>query len=326
MKNLFFLLSLFFLFSCSNEENGNVQNEQEQTKNLQTRTVEFDNEYEYNLVSADYKLNVKVFRDGQNFLNEFAYFDNSTESMIFKVDYVFDTTDETWKLDQQENVLNLANELQDLNLTARQLTGLKFIIEESVLEVFDKANINNINNDYLSGIYYLNSAVDANIRSGESEITGTISPFFLVGKSYFAFQEDMIFNVADLRNDISVFVDNGNNLSLINFIMTTNKTQVNFTELYNYIIPTQKFKDFVSDKKVYKEGDCSTACPIGCGTDWGCCGSYLGCCLLSADICMSHDLKCSKSNCKPIWYCLPGCSPDYGNNRPVTFIMIKFLE
>jgi hypothetical protein len=55
-------------------------------------------------------------------------------------------------------------------------------------------------------------------------------------------------------------------------------------------------------------GDCSWWCPLGCGSDWGCCGNYSGCCYYATVACYVHDAICT--SCTPAWFCLPGCVPD----------------
>lgn len=48
-------------------------------------------------------------------------------------------------------------------------------------------------------------------------------------------------------------------------------------------------------------------CPLGLGSQWGCCGNYSGCCWYWTYLCFMHDVACI--DCEP-WHCGPGCEPD----------------
>ena len=59
-----------------------------------------------------------------------------------------------------------------------------------------------------------------------------------------------------------------------------------------------------------KAVSCAWWCPIGCGSDWRCCGNYSGCCFYRDLICLVHDAGCSYTQCQSRWLCFSGCVPD----------------
>lgn len=197
--------------------------------------------------------------------------------------------------------------------------------------LFDDVDTQNLNQEIFSPIYCLKSAVMANLRAIEensSIITGTISPAFLAGKTMFMFQEDIYIestllkdNVAELEK-IDKYADGDD--KLLKLIKTTTKEKIRYDEIYELYISKADFLAYVEHNTIYHSEDCDYVnCAIGCGTDWGCCGSYMGCCQMSAYICYLHDIACTE--CKPIWFCLPGCKPDYGNNIQVKYYSISAL-
>lgn len=162
------------------------------------------------------------------------------------------------------------------------------------------------------------------IKSNSTKIEGTLSPTFLVGKTGFLFQEDIIFdtdvlkkNIVSIENDKNTPIYEGD-LKLIEFVKKTTKEKISFDEIYSNYISKKDFTEHLTT--IYKKEDCSESCLIGCGSDWGCCGNYKGCCYFSSRLCLLHDLECL--DCKK-WHCGPGCKPDNGNNTPVKYLVIS---
>lgn len=105
-------------------------------------------------------------------------------------------------------------------------------------------------------------------------------------------------------------------LELISFLDTYTEETIRFDDYYSFYVDKNDFNLFVSNM-ITSSGGCAWWCPLGCGSDHGCCGNYSGCCLYWHPGCYVHDKMCT--NCKPEWFCLPGCKPD----KPSTSLQIS---
>ncbi len=76
----------------------------------------------------------------------------------------------------------------------------------------------------------------------------------------------------------------------------------------DFRVSNENFENFIETVQYQTNGDCSSWCILGCGSDHGCCGNYSGCCLYRSLACYIHDRMCSE--CTPAWFCGPGCKPD----------------
>lgn len=330
------ILIITIIIACASD-NNEIDNNIIDTRTSYSEKTTENLKYSYELIDEENnrKLSVLLEKNGNIYKNNFIYYDNKLKSKIFDLDYYFDNTNEDWKYGEQNKTIEFANEIKNLNLETKELDNLNYILDNSYLTIFSYVDENNYNKDLFSILANLKSAVSANIRmlnENKKIIEGTISPTFLIDKSFFIFQEDLHYNIdvlklniKDLEN-IAKSSDLLGDKKLVDFIKNTNKTTVRFDVLYSNYITKEDFKNHIENITL-KKGDCKESCIIGCGTDWGCCGSYKGCCYFSSTACLIHDLQCTECIPPidyPSWYCLPGCKPDGPDgNRAVKILIHK---
>ncbi|MEL1242648.1 hypothetical protein AAEO56_00125 [Flavobacterium sp. DGU11] len=285
----------------------------------------------YNIIYDDEArdLEVSVDKDGSVYTTYFTYSDTKNDVTFFSLEYSFDNSKEGWKYFEQKKALEFAEKLRDVNMSEEELRILELMLDQSYQDLVHEVIDKNLDMTSYSGISYLKSAVGANLRAiaaHSTVIEGTLSPTFLVDRTFFMFQEDLKVNIAPLKENVELLESEmskynfASDLNLLNFIRNTDREQITYDEFYSFYVPADDFHDFVEGATVaMNAGDCSGWCPIGCGSDWGCCGNYTGCCVYSSGACLAHDLACTE--CTPAWFCLSGCKPDHGNNRPVKFLM-----
>lgn len=143
------------------------------------------------------------------------------------------------------------------------------------------------------------------ISSGE-ECECTPHPFHLAGKTYFLCQEDYSYNVAELQGILSDYINEYGapdqaTSDLISFLNGTTEQEVRFDEVYNFYFPKNLYIQMLEDKTSSQSnptpnanrGGCAWYCPLGCGSDHGCCANYSGCCLYRSVLCYAHDVLCT---------------------------------
>lgn len=329
MRKILLLLSFITigLYSCNEDEK--VKNETESNLNsLQARNANDSIDQAYKIVYENRVLEVSLEKVQNNYKNVFSY--KKDGQLIFTLNYSFNNGEEGWKYDEQAKAITFANELKDLNIGRTELEKLNYMLDEGYNDLFFYVGENNYNEDLFSILSYLNTAVNSNLRmikEERNEIEGTMSPSFLVGKSHFVFQEDFIVDLDILRRNIGLLEAEALNtgwsqdINMVNFIKNSTQASVTFDKLYSFYASKADFKQHIADKAAFKAGDCSKWCIIGCGSDWGCCSNYKGCCYYSSQLCFVHDLMCTECFSKEL--CGPQCKPDGpGGNRPVKVIMI----
>ncbi|WP_146185951.1 hypothetical protein [Flavobacterium album] len=319
---LFLALSaLTFTISCNREENS-------EDKTGIAKRVGDSGKYDITFDDEDRDLEVSLAKDGTVYTTYFIYKEISTGNPLFSLEYSFDNSKEGWKYFEQRNALDFAAKLKDQNLSEQELRRLNFMLDQSYQDLVHEVTEQNFDMTSYSGISYLKSAVAANLRAiaNHSELTGTLSPSFLVDKTFFMFEEDLKINLRPIKENIESLAGEAakynlaSDLAMVDFIRETERDEITFDEFYSFYAPADQLHDFVEGATVtMNAGDCSGWCLIGCGSDWGCCGNYTGCCVYSSALCLAHDLACTE--CTPAWLCLSGCKPDHGNNRPVRFLM-----
>ncbi len=319
---LFIISSALMITSCTKDDTSN---------DATASAKRIGQTNAYNIVHDNENRNLEVYIDKQGsvYTTHFTYRNTKDDVTLFSLEYSFDNSEEGWKYGEQRKALNFAAELNEIKLSKAEMKKLDFMLDEGYQEYIHEITKNGLDLTLYSGISYLKSAVAANLRAianNSSVITGTLSPTFLVDRTFFMFQEDLKVNIDPLKANIDLLQEEANNynfesdLNMVNFIRETGKKQITYDELYSFYVDKDDYYNFIENSvTVMHADDCSGWCLIGCGSDWGCCGNYTGCCVFSSATCLAHDLACTE--CKPAWFCLSGCVPDYGNNRVVRIIM-----
>lgn len=313
IKFLLLIASIFLMIltiGCRNDESITSNLAEKQNK------VQDKIDDKYQVTFEKRNLTVLLKKRGSDYINYFIYKDTENEIQLFSLEYSYNNSEDGWKYKEESNALEFAEKLKDINLDKSELEQLNYMLDETYSQLIYEIKKQSLNLELYSIISYLKSAVAANIRAIENNtatIEGTLSPTFLTGKTFFAFQEDISINVNLLKQNINILEDVANkyqfssDLKLIEFIKETNEDFISFEKLYSFYISKSDFKKHILEKISYKKGDCKESCKIGCGSDWGCCGNYMGCCYYSSSFCLAHDLACTQ--CEK-WYCGPGCKPD----------------
>ena len=314
------------LNACSDDGKMNNTEAESTDNSVQVMSVPIVN-HEYKIVYEGWILDVSLEKENNDYKNTFVFRDTINDEIIFDLDYTFNNSIDGWKYEEQEKALVFANQLK--NIGQSNLETLNYMLDEGYNDLFYEVDENNYDEDLFSILAYLRSAVVSNLRmieNGGSEIEGTISPSFLIGESHFIFQEDFYVNLNTLKNNISLLeaeaLDSGwqQDMDLVNFIDSSTEEFVTFDVLYSFYISKADFRQHISDKAIYKAGDCSKWCLIGCGSDWGCCSNYSGCCYYSSAVCLAQDILCT--DCFDKYVCGPKCKPDGPEgNRPVKIII-----
>lgn len=140
----------------------------------------------------------------------------------------------------------------------------------------------------------------------ESSCECTPSPFYFTSKTPFMCQEDLIYDV----NNIKTVLDDNKTFFISKY------SQEVVDEVEDYLLSVSE--DFLTFNQIYLEFEESVFvdddldnigkwCPLGQGSDLGCCGNYSGCCWFAHPACLWHDIDCWSCD---KWYCFDGCVPE----------------
>lgn len=217
-------------------------------------------------------------------------------------------------------------ELEAGNLIAQSiqkadLDNVNKIIENSKSSIFDHLQTDKGRKlELFSNLFFhksiLTTASRGIVNNGECECTP--HPFHLGGKTYFLCTEDDYYDVDELKSILVQYQNEGNELfpeevNLANYLNQTSEEQINFDKLNSfnyskadYMAMLENIKEN-SNPNLQGRGGCGWYCPIGCGSDHGCCGNYSGCCIYRHLACYVHDKICI--DCEYEDFCLPGCKP-----------------
>lgn len=306
LKNTFLLFLV--IFSCTNETF-------ESQKYLELKADKNQLNFKINSnekISFISNLNNGKVTSSLNFKS-----DNTT----YSIKYNIDVNISHWKLKQADKVILKSEELISKRIDSKTLSDLT-----NSLEIFYKDNYHTLSNNsdpiLISMLNYYKSIFNVAKSSIENnnDCECTVHPAFLLEKINFNCQEEQYIDVNDLKSILNdykvsnVSIDNSTE-NLIQFLDKTNKLQIRFDDYYSYYISKEDYNNTltnflnpVKSSQTVNRGDCAWWCPLGCGSDHGCCGNYSGCCLYIHVTCYVHDKLCT--NCKPAWFCLSGCVPD----------------
>lgn len=241
------------------------------------------------------------------------------KAIIYESLYDYDTTINDYRLVQHKNVEKLAKSLK-LDLKSIELATLSSQAKALLDAIFKSSGVRK---RHVQSLFFHIAIMNTKLRAmqrNDNVYECVPVPEYLLGKSYFWRQEDVLIKVDLIKQ---VFKDNpflmkdaqAKNLS--DYIATTKKEYLSYDEVYSFSVSKDKYLqalDIIYAKNnphniasQEAPADCAWWCPLGCGSDLGCCGNYSGCCLLWSVNCLVHDLQCI--NCEPAWYCLPGCIP-----------------
>ncbi|RKE92332.1 hypothetical protein [Ichthyenterobacterium magnum] len=312
---LIIIVFTLLIISCTseNEINAGVNKPQKTTNNLEQNykqlpsdTLFFQIAKNNYLITHSSKLNKGSVTSS---LTVKKYNDN-----LFSISYNFDTNKEHWKLFQSNKVIEKSTELKNENISIQNLTEVNNLIEDYIAYIFSEI-MDKKNKKIVSTINYHKSIINTTIRSIENEDTCncTVHPEFLIDKSFFNCQEDHFYNTSALKSALNQYTSENSDIdsstnNLITFLSTYEEQTISYNKYYSFYVTNEDFQIFINYQTASSSGNCAWWCPLGGGSDHGCCGNYSGCCLYWHAACYIHDKMCS--DCKPSWFCLPGCVPD----------------
>lgn len=223
-----------------------------------------------------------------------------------------DISAEGYKINVNKKVIDIASRLinkVDKNQSKAIINSLLYQIEELEQTRGSEYLHNELNQGiffYLSSFQTLNRFyVKSNNLNSELGLECTTNGAYVVGLAPFVAQEDVHFDVKDLRNTVSGITKSDkisvDELNVVKEVLA--KLDVNTINL----IDLQQL--ITADIARHVKGSASARAAIGFlqGGDCGCCGNYSGMCWFSSTYCFLHDAACQ--TCTPSWYCLSGCKP-----------------
>ncbi len=224
--------------------------------------------------------------------------------------YQIDTTLTNYRLLQSNQVKQKAEALNfnlDSSAYALLSAGLNTFID--TLLAGDSIYIVDV-----QAVFFHHAIINTKLRGmGSNQYECVPHPAYILGRSFFYCMEDFIvpktiimgvFNAhPELLNDTSYS-------NLYNYVDGSSSSSFSYDKIYyfktNKIAYIQTLNNIINNGNTL--GNCSWWCPVGCGSDWGCCGNYSGCCLYWNFNCLVHDALCT--NCWPPKYCFRRCIPD----------------
>lgn len=327
MKNLKLIISIMlFLFAtvytiiaCNDnigiQEMPNRTNNESKTANT-ARTLPVEDTLSIKIEENSYRIlltGTLVGNEVNSKLKVFLY-----NNLIFEVPYDFNISEEHWRLKQSPKIINQATILK--NIQPSIIVDVQKIFDKSVDYIYAET-LDSKNRNLVSLVNFHNAILNTTIRSNNenSDCNCTVHPGFIIDKTFFNCQEDQFYNVAELSSALSDYAINNeldtSTSTLITYLQNTNDTNIRFDDYYNFYFPKEEFQNSISD---FLQNTSKKRCWLGLGSGHHCCGNYSGCCYYVNPICYVHDTMCS--DCKPSWFCLPGCKPDknINNNNTIT--------
>lgn len=231
-----------------------------------------------------------------------------SNDLIFEVPYNFNVNEEHWRLKQASKIITQATILK--NISPSIIIDVQKILDRSIDYIYAET-LDSKDKDLVSIVNFHNAILNSTIRSNNenSDCNCTVHPGFIVDKTFFNCQEDQFYNVDELSSILSDYADNNvldiPTSNLITYLQNTSETKIRFDDYYNFYFPKEDFQNSITD---FLQNSPNKRCWLGQGSGHGCCGNYSGCCYYINPICHVHDAMCS--DCRPSWFCLPGCKPD----------------
>ena len=282
-----------------------------------TFNISAQNQYSKKIVVNDVDITYACNLEGSVFNSLFTI--KNGDKTNDESTFVLDTAVNYYKLIQSNNLLQTAqaskysSDLASLNIANE-------LIEKLLTEVFNNTKIDR---NLVQSIFFHRAIIKHNLRVN---IAGDNSflphPGFFINKTYFFDQRDYFVKksvILQVVNSHPEFEKDSSTQELIKYLKNYDQEQLPFDKYYSfYVNPKlllETIENILNGKDPNKAGNnvqraCAWWCPIGCGSDWGCCGNYSGCCFYRDLICLVHDAGCSYTQCQPRWLCFSGCVPD----------------
>ena len=302
---------VIMIFACTRDSLVN-ENKSLETKdgksNMMARYNSANDTLSINIEDGNYKINLTGSIYENDVISNFQVIYGG--NIVFDIPYEFNVNDTHWRLQQHPKIILKAKNLA--NVSPQIIIDVQSILDKSVDYIYSET-LEVKNTQLVSLVNYYNSILNTRIRANNenSDCDCKVNPEFILNKTFFNCQEDQFYEVSQLKQIISDYSTNNqldsSTTALKSFLNNTSLQKINYETYYSFYVTPDNFDTFVNNV-AQTNGDCSSWCPLGCGSDHGCCGNYSGCCLYWDIHCYIHDKLCV--NCTPSWFCLPGCKPD----------------
>jgi hypothetical protein len=309
MKYIQLFLIALLAFACSEESEEVIQDLIQNETNLVYYSSS-ENNVHINRKTDNYgiKFTSNRSKKGEILISTLQIL-NSENKIILETNFSIDKTVIHYKLKQSDKVIEAA---RDLYTKSSSINLQEITTEiEGTYEELNSLENSSVNKELLEMLYFHTSILNVRNRmnlSNRSEDCGCLThPGYLVGSLGFFCQEDYKLNTESL---IDIIQENPESFqdqpsqSLLQFLLTVNSENISYDEYYNFYYPIELYITTLENI----ENENRSWCPLGQGSDPGCCGNYSGCCLFWSANCLAHDLACW--NCWPNWFCGPQCQPE----------------
>jgi hypothetical protein len=238
---------------------------------------------------------------------------------LYETTYDLDTSQLHYKLLQSKSFAQYAqssiykDDFENLNKA-------NDLIENLLVEIF---KVDKVDRVLVQSIFFHRAFIKHNLRMANTgDNTFLAHPGYFIDKTYFFDQRDYYVKKAVILRVINShpeFQKDTNTIALQEYLTSHQQEELTFDKFYGFYVTAKQLNETIDNiltnrnKNMPNESEkraCAWWCPLGCGSDWGCCGNYSGCCLYRNLICLVHDAGCSYTECKPRWLCFSGCVPD----------------
>jgi hypothetical protein len=245
------------------------------------------------------------------------------DALIYATTYDLNTAIPDYRLVQHTKVEDIARAL------SFPLQEADYVLIGAETKAFLEAVFysTGVTKKHVQSIFFHYAVITTRQRS-LADANGTIEcvphPGYVLDKSYFWSQQDYMVKVALIKDVFAQHPDlmqQPKAVKLLAYINTVKEETISYDKIYAFSVSKQDYLQTLNNILVRNNpppptgtigtdvvAGCAWWCPLGCGSDWGCCGNYSGCCLYASVECYIHDAICT--NCEPRWFCFSGCVPD----------------
>lgn len=253
--------------------------------------------------------------------------------VIYNTTFELDTTIRDYRLLQHKKIEQIAKSLNN------SLTTDDYVFISTNIETFINGIVKtqSFNKNILQSLFFHMAIANAKKRQMQTGVLECVpDPFYIVGKSFYSDIKDINVSKQTMQEVLRSHpeLDKLKGTTVLNAFLNNNKGDaISFDKLYFLSVGKQSYlqyldsilnKDNILNKTDLnskqksirtfneKQSVALTQCGeregcILCGSDWGCCDNYAGCCVIANAFCYWHDVACIQCNsilCG--WNCVPG--------------------
>lgn len=287
------------------------------------------------LKNTDTEYSTSISVDSNTFLYTSRVVNGKSESILqissatftINLNYTIDSSVPDYRLLQHKKIQQIVKTIP-ANISLLEMGKFSDGLFKMMQEIFKKSDITKKKVEPIFYYYAILKTKCRSLESGNADYPCIPYPAYVLGRSFFFCQEDVIIDkstVNDIVKEHPELLQSEKNKKIFAFVNSVKESSVSFDKIYAFSMSNETllktFDNIIERNKIAaanqangvtkiknKASDCAWWCPLGCGTDWGCCGNYSGCCLYASLECYIHDRLCT--NCTPRWFCFSGCVPD----------------